>query len=217
MIKYVIKFVSEKDYADTLMDGILYMNHAGSYREKEEGQGDFVECALSLETDIAKGLNYPIYCMYAVEEIDIINDTVHIDKKVIDDFKCANGYAVVIKFSDFEQLLKSCDTTGYAMTGGLVKYGTLSNDDIKYFFKDKLCSNLFVKRPCFRHQHEYRIVIYKDIVKSKKYNHGECNEDNNENFHEEFHIKDKSIKDKAKLISIKDCHKLNDKYVLNLS
>ena len=217
MPEYVIKFFSKKEYADTLINGIFYMNHAGYYRKKEEkeGQWDFTEGALSHETAIAKGLNYPIYCMYAVDETDIINNTVYIDKKIIDDFNCANGYAVVIRFNDFEKLLESCDTKGYTMVGDLVQYGTLSNDEMKHFFKEKSCSNLFVKRPCFSYQHEYRIVIYKNIVKSRRNNCESCNEKSQNEFHEEFHI-DKSIKDKAKLISIKECHKSNDKYAINL-
>ena len=96
-----------------------------------------------------------------------------------------------------------------------MQYGTLSSDEMKHFFKEKSCSNLFVKRPCFSYQHEYRIVIYKNIVNLRKNNCEGCIEERQNEFHEEFHI-DKSIEDKAKLISLKECNKSNDKYIINL-
>ena len=105
MIKYLIKFVSKKDHADTLLDGKLYMNAAAYYRNLEVGQGDECEGAISHNVKIFKNDDFYVYCMYAVQDNDLNENLILINEKTINDFKCSNGYLVLIKYDEFINMI----------------------------------------------------------------------------------------------------------------
>ena len=63
MIKYLIKFVSEEQHAEDLLDGNLFMYPAGHYHTLELGRGDIREGALSDSICFYQYINYPIYCL----------------------------------------------------------------------------------------------------------------------------------------------------------
>lgn len=80
-IVYLIKFVAEKEYAEDLLNGKLYMNQAAYYHSVQEndknfsdnkgyncGQADQFEAAMADGRCIYSGMDRPIYCLYAVYE-----------------------------------------------------------------------------------------------------------------------------------------------------
>lgn len=159
MIKYLIKFVSEEQHAEDLLDGNLFMYPAGHYHTLELGRGDIREGALSDSICFYQYINYPIYCLSYVEENSISKGQIRISKKIIEDFNCQEGYLVLIDFSKFSSTITSCATEGYALIGGQVSYGNITIGNMKDFFESEDPLNLFVKHPFFKHQNEYRFVI----------------------------------------------------------
>ena len=59
MIKYLLKFVKEKEHARTLLDGALFMRPACYYHRLELGQGDTREAALSHKSCIFRHCTVP--------------------------------------------------------------------------------------------------------------------------------------------------------------
>ena len=102
MIRYLVKFVAKEAYADDLLDGNLFM-HCGKYYHDLErrygvGQGDIREGSIFANEAIYKNIYYPIYCMYKIKDEDIADGHVVIDRRVIKDFDCQNGFIVIIPF-----------------------------------------------------------------------------------------------------------------------
>ena len=170
-IKYLIKFVSLKEYADNLLNGFLYMNAANYYAERERtsgtrGIGDIREAAISHSKQIQKSPSFYIYCMFAVFDNDIIDDKIKISNEIIKDFECVKGYAVVIEYDKFKKALDSLDSK-FSYCRGLVDYKTITEKDTIKFLTSNNNDHLFIKHPAFSHQQEYRIVV-EEKAKRKK-------------------------------------------------
>lgn len=166
MIKYLIKFTSAREHAESLLGGKLFMRPASYYcKLEEQGQGDLREAAIVEGYGIYKHFALPIYCMYSVEESSIKSGSVTIDEKCIKDFKCENGFMVLLDFKMFEQMLKKVDTKDYALIAGKVNYHKLTIEDSINLLVDDSPKNLFIKHPYFHYQNEYRIVIGKQLYK----------------------------------------------------
>ena len=167
MIKYLIKFVSKEEYATSLLDGNLFMHCARYYHMLEEkygpGQGDLREANIIPDISMYKNVNLPIFCLYSVESEDIFDDKIVIDKSIIKDFGCEQGFLVLIEYVRFEEAIKHCKTNGYQLDAGPVSYGTPSEELIIKWFEPGEIGNLFVKHPFFKNQKEYRIVVCKTI------------------------------------------------------
>ena len=167
MIKYLIKFASKEKYADDLLSGKLFMHCAKYYHkiEKEDGpgQGDLREGTIFPNVALYQNIYFPIYCTYMIKEEDTVDGQVIIDKRVIQDFGCQQGYMVIIPFDQLEQVLSTADTGGYEMNGAEVWYGIPTQDDIDKMFKSTNALNLKVKNPYFRYQREYRLIVYKNL------------------------------------------------------
>ena len=179
MADYVIKFVSQYTHAETLVNGTLFMRPAMYYHYLEEGQGDKHEGAIdnSIDTPSYKGWSHPIYCMYYLDEKEIKDGKAIIPQKVISDFKCDKGYAVVIPKDQFMSLIPN-KYEGSSVYTGKVKYG-ISTPLSKFLsmFDSTGRESLFLKRPVFSHQKEFRVTIDKQLfdrpnseVKEKVYN-----------------------------------------------
>ncbi len=174
MIKYLIKFTSKENYAEDFLNGKLYMHSARYYHELERkgkhGQGDIREGSVFSNIAIYKNLGYAIYCTYAVEEEEILNNRIVIDEKVINDFHCENGYLVLTDYAKFDSLLPTCSTEGYALSHGKINYGFTTLELSKHLFTENVADNLFIKDPYFKYQHEYRIIVYESISSSESPN-----------------------------------------------
>jgi len=64
MIKYLIKFVSQKGHADMLVAGKLFMRPASYYHKQELGQGDIFEACILPPMQMYYNADLPIYCLY---------------------------------------------------------------------------------------------------------------------------------------------------------
>lgn len=166
MIKYLIKFVSKREFAEDLLNGKLFMRPAEYYHRLEKGQGDFLETAISHSFCIYKHSTVPIYCAYAVDEKDVIDNKILVPSQCIKDFDCEHGYAVLIDYSKFEPLLRKIDSKGYEVVAGLVNYHRLDTDDTFCLIGDDSVRNCFIKHPSFFYQKEFRIVIEKKVYKA---------------------------------------------------
>lgn len=157
--KYLIKFCAKEKYADDLMDGKLYMNAAGFYHRLEKGQGDNREGIISSGVFMYKNSCRPIYCMYSVMSSDIVEGEAAIPARIISGFSCAEGWAVVVEYEFFEELLFGLDTEGHAAWRGQVKYGAISLDLTKELLVRKDDMQLFIKSEEYSYQKEFRIVV----------------------------------------------------------
>ena len=90
-IAYLLKFAPRKAHIDDLINGRLYMNAAGYYHGLPGEQGDPLEASMAPGARLYGYTCLPIYCMYTVRENDIVNNTVKIPKRMIQEFGCADG------------------------------------------------------------------------------------------------------------------------------
>ena len=165
-IKYLLKFVKDKKYAEQLLDGTLYMRPADYYHKEEKGkigQNDIREAAVSSMIQVYKHGHCPIYCMTAVREDDIVDGQYIISEKCIQDFECETGYIVILKFDIFEERLRTLLSEGYCVCGGLVDYHIITFDEMGKLMGDDSPKNLFIKHPYFSYQKEFRIVVCKEL------------------------------------------------------
>lgn len=206
MVKYLLKFVREKEYAEALCAGELFMRPACYYHHLEQGQGDLREAAISHSQCIYKKSTIPIYCMYAVGDSDISNGTALISAECIWDFKCEDGYIVVVDFREFENKLRTLNSNGYEVVGGLVNYHRLSQSDTQKLLGDDSVRNLFVKHPVFSYQKEFRVVVNKSV-----YMLGETPVD-----YIKYHFSEPLSVDKVTIVSVKHLKREKQNYIIQL-
>ena len=159
---YLIKFQAENAYAETLLNrGEIYMQSAQYYKELEmktgmRGQGDIYENQF-FNGFINIGMEFPIYCMYAVHNTQIENQTIALDKQVLDDFCTEEGYITLCKTNEFlRQFNQFCKNADWC--AGLVQYGhrTLEAD---LLLLSKGYTAHFFKKEDLSYQQEFRIRI----------------------------------------------------------
>lgn len=179
---FLIKFFSEVQFAQSLVDcGELYMRPAEYYIQLEYNslkskQGDKFEGACSHRVGIAKGVNHPIYCMTQIMRGDIKEDAaerpfVNIPASILQDFfPCLEkGAAVIIPYREFISRLNPSVFSGSAYAFGSVRYGYINSfEALKYLFQDSSMTSLFIKRPEFSYQQEFRICVSKDLPITSK-------------------------------------------------
>lgn len=85
------------------MDGHLYTNTAGYYHGLPGEQGDPLEASLTYGMGIYANWLLPIYCMFNERESDIVNNTVVITRRMIDEFRCAEGRIGIVRYDRLEQ------------------------------------------------------------------------------------------------------------------
>ena len=73
------------------MDRHLYMNAAGYCHDLPGEQGNPLEVSLAYGMGIYANWLLPIYCMFTVQESDIVVSTVVITGQMIDEFRRAGG------------------------------------------------------------------------------------------------------------------------------
>ena len=165
--KYLLKFVSKEEYAKTFQNGIIYTRPAGYYRYLEEGQGDEYEgnvkpegfCSPFRNIKMYKCEEYSIYCMYAAYEGDIEYGYINgIEKRCIDDFHAE--YVAVIKYDDIIPIISELQAKlECEVCYGTVQYRIFNGHDAFIALFTPSCNNLFIKRPKFSHQNEFRVVF----------------------------------------------------------
>ena len=167
-IKYLVKFVPEYPYAECLVDGCLFMRPAMYFHQLEEGQGDEMEGAIDNSNEniaLYKGWSYPIYCLYSVfdGDYDLEKQKYKVSSKAIHDFKCEDGFAVVLDPIPLLAILKKNVRAGQQLEYDLVNYANTSPNNTLQNLLDSNGRTLFTKAPKFKHQHEFRIVLPKAL------------------------------------------------------
>ena len=81
------------------------MNAAGYCHGLTGEQGDPLEASLAYAMSIYANCLLPIYCMFTVRENDIVNSTVVITRRMIGEFKCADGCIGIVRRGCFGRFL----------------------------------------------------------------------------------------------------------------
>lgn len=166
-IKYLIKFIVEETFIDSLIkDGTLFMRSAEYFISLEQesgtkGKGDSLEAIVFNCMRI--GLNHPIYCMYSVFTDDVCTDGILINKKMVADF-CpqGKGYFALIEFDAFmERIQADCYDDGFYCNK--IHYGKASHEFETDLFIHESYKIPFFKHSFFSHQQEYRILLFREL------------------------------------------------------
>ena len=75
----------------------MYMNAAGYYHGVPGEQGDQLEASLAYAVDTYANWLLPIYCMFTVQESDIVVSTVVITERLIEEFRCTDGWIGIVR------------------------------------------------------------------------------------------------------------------------
>ena len=157
-IVYLLKFAPQEAYIEDLMDGRLYMNAAGYYHGLPGEQGDPLEASLAYGMGIYANWLLPIYCMFTLRESDIVDNTVVITRRMIDEFRCAEGWIGIVRYGCFERLLKQkIDSENGISLHSPVFYGAPVPSVIDKAFQGTPY-NLIIKTPKYAYHREYRII-----------------------------------------------------------
>lgn len=109
------------------------------------------------------GGDYPIYCMTAIKSDNIADSNILINKRIIKDFKCDDGFLVLIDFKSFLSCLKFLETNNNPYHHQPIVYGTPSFELSAKWLCENSLDNLFVKHPFFSYQQEYRIIVFEPL------------------------------------------------------
>lgn len=104
-IDHLLKFAPKEAYIDDLMDGCLYMNAAGNYHGLPGERDDPLEASLAYGMGIYANRLLSIYCMFTVRESDIVDKTVVIARRIIDEFRHVDGWIGIVRYDCFVRLL----------------------------------------------------------------------------------------------------------------
>ncbi len=167
-IEFLLKLVSQREHAEMLLNGTLFMRPAVYYHKQEDkqcGQNDIGEAAVIPGVQMYKHERCPIYCMSIVTDADIEENRFVISTRCIEDFNCKTGYAVLIRYKEFAKRLPTLLCGNYTLDARPVKYQTITQGEMSKFIADDSLDNLFIKHPFFSYQKEYRIAIAQQLYK----------------------------------------------------
>lgn len=166
-IPYLIKFQKDATFAETLLKkGEIFLQSAQYYAELEmktgiRGQGDRHEAQYF--GFINMGMEFPIYCMYAVNSSQLKNQEIIIDPRVVDDFCKDGGYITICKTTDFlHQFNQFCETDDWC--AGRVWYVNRTPEFDIECLKRKITPHFF-KDVDLAYQQEFRIKINESLEK----------------------------------------------------
>ncbi|MZJ60641.1 hypothetical protein GT634_02985 [Collinsella aerofaciens] len=184
-IAYLLKFASKEVYIDDLLNGHLYMNAAGYYHGLPGEQGDPLEASMAPGVCLYGYTCLPIYCMYTVRENDIVDNTVKIPMRMIQEFGCADGWIGIVQYDSSARLAdRHIADDGSVYAHGPISYGVPGPKLIREIFKG-IPHNLVIKTPKYAYQKEYRIIGSRPVecrllpdenhpgCKIEKYDHAE--------------------------------------------
>lgn len=127
----------------------------------------------------------PIYCMYTVRENDIVDNTVKIPKRMIQEFGCEDGWIGIVQYVSFARLAdRHVAEDGSIYAHGPISYGVPGPKLIREIFEG-IPHNLVIKTPKYAYQQEYRIIGLRPVecrllpdenhpgCRNEKYGHAE--------------------------------------------
>lgn len=157
-IAYLLKFAPKEAYIDDLINGRLYMNAAGYYHGLPGEQGDPLEASMAPGVCLYGYTCLPIYCIYTVRENDIVDNTMKIPIRMIQQFGGADGWIGIVQYDSFASLADRHTTDdGSIYAHGPVSYGVPGPKLIREIFEG-IPHNLVIKTPRYAYQKEYRII-----------------------------------------------------------
>lgn len=135
-IAYLLKFAPKEAYIDDLINGRLYMNAAGYYNGLPSEQGNPLEASMAPGVCLYGYTCLPIHCMYTVRENDIVNNTVKIQKRMIQEFGCADGWIGIVQYDSFARLAdRQIADDGNIYAHGPISYGVPGPKLIREIFE----------------------------------------------------------------------------------
>jgi len=167
-IKFLIKFIPEETYVDSLIDnGELFMRPLGYYAELEKQSNDKTRGdrreELLLDC-IRVCANYPIYCMYSVFNDDVIPEGILINKRAIQEFfPDGTGHFAIINYEDFISNLNSEYFDGHAAMADLVNYGSVVWKVQQQLLTTDPQRAAFIKGSNYSYQQEFRLIVSKKL------------------------------------------------------
>lgn len=184
-IAYLLKFAPKEAYIDDLINGRLYMNAAGYYHGLPGEQGDPLEASMAPGVCLYGYTCLPIYCMHTVRVNDIVDNTVKIPIRMIQEFGCADGWIGIVRYDSFARLAdRHIADDGSIYAHGPISYGVPGPKLIREIFEG-IPHNLVIKTPKYAYQQEYRIIGSRPVechllpdenhpgCKIEKYDHAE--------------------------------------------
>ena len=123
------------------------MNAAGDYHGQSGEQGDPLEASMAPGVCLYRYACLPIYCMYTNREKDIIDNTVKIPMRMIQEFGCADGWIGIVQYDSFARLAdRHIADDGNIYVHGPVSYGVPGPKLIREIFEG-IPHNLVIKTP----------------------------------------------------------------------
>ena len=99
-----------------------------------------------------------VICMYTVRENDIVDNTVKIPKRMIQEFGCEDGWIGIVQYVSFAHLAdRHIAEDGSIYAHGPISYGVPGPKLIREIFEG-IPRNLVIKTPKYAYQKEYRII-----------------------------------------------------------
>ncbi len=96
--------------------------------------------------------------MYTVRENDIVDGSVQIPKRMIQEFGCADGWIGIVQYDSFVRLADRYATDdGSIYAHGPISYGVPGPKLIREIFEG-IPHNLVIKTPKYAYQNGYRII-----------------------------------------------------------
>lgn len=127
----------------------------------------------------------PIYCMHTARVNDIVDNTVKIPIRMIQEFGRADGWIGIVRYDSFARLAdRHIADDGSIYAHGPISYGVPGPKLIREIFEG-IPHNLVIKTPKYAYQQEYRIIGSRPVechllpdenhpgCKIEKYDHAE--------------------------------------------
>lgn len=96
--------------------------------------------------------------MFTVRESDIVDNAAVITRRMINEFKCADGWIGIVRYAYFERLLNRAINSGNNISlHGTVFYGVPTPSVTTKAFQG-IPHNLVIKTPKYAYQRECRII-----------------------------------------------------------
>lgn len=100
----------------------------------------------------------PIYCMFTVRESDIVDNATMVTRRIVDEFRCADGWIGIVRYACFEGLLnREIDSENGISLHSPVFYGAPAPSVTDEAFQGTP-HNLVIKAPKYAYQYDYRII-----------------------------------------------------------
>ena len=136
----------------------IILRASSCYHDPPHTQGDPLEASLAYGMGIYANCLLPTYCMFTVRERDIVDNTVVITRRMIDEFRCTDGWVGIVRYACFERLInRAIDSGNDISLHDTVFYGA-PTPSVTVEAYQGIPLNLVIKTPKYAYQREYRNI-----------------------------------------------------------